>query len=171
MTTNIAECMNAVLKDGREMPIIPLIDYILDLLRRWFFQRRTAGELLEKPVTKWMEEELKLRNLESLRLRAKAINMSEYVVDGGSLRGIVNFHTKKCSCIVFDMDQYPCDHAMAACRERKITPYSMCSHYYGAEAYRASYMESIYPVRDRKQWHAPEGYLPVSFFHHQMLVD
>ena len=43
MTTNIAECMNAVLKDGRKMPIIPLIDYILDLMRRWFFQRRTAG--------------------------------------------------------------------------------------------------------------------------------
>ena len=53
------------------------------------------GELLEKPVTKWMEEELKLRNLESLRLSAKAINMSEYVVDGRSLRGIINFHTKK----------------------------------------------------------------------------
>ena len=46
------------------------------------------------------------------------------------------------------MDQYPCDHAMVACREHKITPYNMCSHYYGADAYRASYMESIYPVRD-----------------------
>ena len=32
----------------------------------------------------------------------------------------------------------------------------MCSHYYGAHTYCAFYMESIYPVRDRKQWHAPE---------------
>ena len=54
------------------------------------------------------------------------------------------------------MDQYFCDHAMAACRECKITYYSMCSHYYGANAYRASYMKSIYPVRDRKQWHGLE---------------
>ena len=59
-------------------------------------------------------------------------------------------------CIVFDIDQYPCDHVMAACRERKITPYSMCLYYYGADAYRASYMESIYLVRNRKQWHALE---------------
>ena len=52
MAINIAECMNALLKNGREMPIIPLIDYILDLMRRCFFQRRKIGELLEKPVTK-----------------------------------------------------------------------------------------------------------------------
>ena len=110
--------------------------------------KKKIGELLEKPVTKWMQEEPKLYNLESLRLHVKAINMSEYVVDGGSLRGIVNFFTKKCLCIVFDMDQYPCDHVMAACRECKITPYNMCWHYYGADAYRASYKESIYPISD-----------------------
>ena len=103
-----------------------------------------------------MKEELKIRNLESLWLRVKSINRSEYVVDGRSLRGIVNLDTKKCSCIVFDMDQYPYDHAMTACRECKITPYSMCSHYYTADTYYATYMESIYPIRDRKQWHAPE---------------
>ena len=56
----------------------------------------------------------------------KVINISEYVVDGESLRGIANFHTKKCSFIVFDMYQYPCDYVMVACREYKITPYSMC---------------------------------------------
>ena len=65
------------------MSIMLLIDYILDLIQRWFFQRRTTGELLEKSVTKLMEEELKLCNLESLLLCVKAINMSEYVVDGG----------------------------------------------------------------------------------------
>ena len=54
--------------------------YILDLMQRWYFKRRTTGELLKKRVTKWMEEELKLRNLESLRLRMKATNMSKYVV-------------------------------------------------------------------------------------------
>ena len=106
--------------------------------------------MLEKSVTKWMEEELKLCNLKSLQLHVKAINMSEYVVDGGVLRSIVNFHTKKCLCIVFDMDQYPCDHVMAACRECKITPYSMSLHYYGADAYRAFYVELIYTVRYKK---------------------
>ena len=37
----------------------------------------------------------------------------------------------------------------------------MCSHYYGAHTYRAFYMESIYPVRDKNQWHAPKD---VSFY-------
>ena len=54
------------------------------------------------------------------------------------------------------MDQYPCDHGMYACRECKITPYSMSLHYYGADAYRASYVELIYTVRYQKQWHALE---------------
>ena len=44
-------------------------------------------------------------------IACEGINMSECVMDGGSLRGILNFHTKKCSCIMFNMDQYPCDHA------------------------------------------------------------
>ena len=33
----------------------------------------------------------------------------------------------------------------------------MCSHYYTADAYRAAYAESIYPLLDEKQWHVPDN--------------
>ena len=156
MTTNIAECMNAILKDGRQMPLLPLIDHIRERLQKWFFERREFGAKLDKPVTNWMEEQMGLRHLESLGLAVKPINMDEYEVEGRNLKGVVNLQAKTCSCKVFDLDQYPCDHCLAACRARNISPYSMCSRYYTSDTYRATYSESIYPVLDRQLWDAPD---------------
>ena len=39
MTTNIAECMNAVLRDARSL--VPLLEAIRLLLQNWFYERRT----------------------------------------------------------------------------------------------------------------------------------
>ena len=36
MTTNIAECMNAILRDAREMPVVPLLENIRMKLQTWF---------------------------------------------------------------------------------------------------------------------------------------
>ena len=34
MTTNIAECMNAILRDAREMPLVPLLESIGEKLQQ-----------------------------------------------------------------------------------------------------------------------------------------
>ena len=69
-------------------------------------------------------------------------------MEGRNLKGVVNLQAKTCSCKVFDLDQYPRDHCLAACRARNISLYSMCSRYYTSDTYHAAYLESIYPILD-----------------------
>nr|XP_048326721.1 uncharacterized protein LOC125421556 [Ziziphus jujuba var. spinosa] len=81
MTTNIAESLNGILLDAKEMPIVALIKHIWDLLQRWFYERCTVSTKLMKPMTNHTEEQLKLRNLESIRLRVKVVNIYEFLVE------------------------------------------------------------------------------------------
>ncbi len=37
MTTNIAESMNALLKEARSLPVLSLLNYIRMTIQRWFF--------------------------------------------------------------------------------------------------------------------------------------
>lgn len=72
--------------------------------------------------------------------------MYKYNVNSGSLKSIVNFQIKLCSCKVLNFDQYPCDHHIVICRECNTTQYNMCSHYYIVDSYYVAFVESIYPI-------------------------
>ena len=41
-------------------------------------------------------------------------------MEGRNLKGVVNLQARTCSCKVFDLDQYPCDHCLTTCRARNI---------------------------------------------------
>lgn len=43
MTSNLAESWNAVLREDRKFPVIPLIDFICIKLTEWFATRREAA--------------------------------------------------------------------------------------------------------------------------------
>ena len=61
MTTNIAECMNGILRDAREMPLVPLLETIRSKLQQWFNDRRTIAGNMTTSLTTWTEEQLKSR--------------------------------------------------------------------------------------------------------------
>ncbi|XP_038698032.1 uncharacterized protein LOC119995596 [Tripterygium wilfordii] len=82
----------------------------------------------------------------SQRLNVQPISHSEYYVRDGDQDGQVDLQNKTCSCRVFDLDQLPCVHALAACRVRNISFNSLCSPYYTNEALMLAYAEAIYPV-------------------------
>ncbi|CAN7092078.1 unnamed protein product [Brassica rapa subsp. narinosa] len=51
MTSNLAESWNAVLREAREFPVIPLIDFIRTKLTEWFATRREAANKNKGSVT------------------------------------------------------------------------------------------------------------------------
>ena len=55
MTTNISECMNAILKDARNRPIASLIEVFRKILQRWFYERQTYGLGFRSRLTIWAE--------------------------------------------------------------------------------------------------------------------
>ena len=52
MNTNIAECMNEILKSDRLLPIHKLMDEIIDQLREWFCKRREEAAATNSRLTK-----------------------------------------------------------------------------------------------------------------------
>ena len=56
MTTNISECLNAVLKESRNCPIVALVDSFRVVLQRWFYEHRVEGISTRSNLTKWAED-------------------------------------------------------------------------------------------------------------------
>ncbi|KAA0060059.1 MuDRA-like transposase [Cucumis melo var. makuwa] len=55
MTTNIAESMNSILKEPRDLPIASFLEHVQALLHRWFWERREEGIKVTSTLTKWAE--------------------------------------------------------------------------------------------------------------------
>ena len=80
------------------------------------------------------------------------INPNQYrVVGSNEIEGLVDLSNKTCTCRKFDLNQFPCVHAIARCMRRHIPFHVMTSRYNYAETLRAAYAESIYPVGDPVQ--------------------
>ena len=155
MTTNIAECMNAVLRDARSLPLVPLLEAIRLLLQDWFYERRTEAEAATTPVTPWLEKILRKRLNECRRFNVTPLSTFEFEVRTIDFVTTVNLEAKTCSCRQFQLDQYPCIHAIAACRFRNLSLFHFCSEYYSVSSWRECYAYTIYPLDDRRLWHAP----------------
>ncbi|KAK0573575.1 hypothetical protein LWI29_034673 [Acer saccharum] len=156
MTTNIAECLNGILKDARELPITKLVEHIRGLLQKWFWERREAAAKMSTPMTKWAEKKLRRRSKKSRCYRVHPINLYEHHVIDGYLNGFVNLIEKTCTCRKFQLDQLPCRHALAACNLRRSSCYDFCSHYYHKETLATAYGSSIYPVGPMEEWDVPD---------------
>ncbi|KAK3199077.1 hypothetical protein Dsin_022492 [Dipteronia sinensis] len=50
MTSNIAECINSCLRHARQFPVTVLIEYICDLMQKWFHDRRTFSGLIAHTI-------------------------------------------------------------------------------------------------------------------------
>ena len=62
MTTNISECMNAILKEARGWPVVALVESFRALLQKWFFKHRSSSSssvVTSRPLTEWAENFLR----------------------------------------------------------------------------------------------------------------
>ncbi|XP_075099163.1 uncharacterized protein LOC142176024 [Nicotiana tabacum] len=136
MTSNIAESLNAVTKEARELPIFDLLEYMRTLLERW-------REVIEG---KWYF------HIPWVRASTDHIHT---VIDGVK-RYIVCLESKKYSCGQFQLDELPCPHALAALRHRNETYENYCSPYYTRESLLRTYEISVNPLPDESKWNVPQ---------------
>ncbi|KAK4835912.1 hypothetical protein QYF36_016228 [Acer negundo] len=59
MTSSIAESMNLCLVHAREMPITTMVEYIREIIQKWFYKRRTKVEKTRTQLTLWATELIK----------------------------------------------------------------------------------------------------------------
>ncbi|XP_024016356.1 uncharacterized protein LOC112089833 [Eutrema salsugineum] len=141
-TSNVVESLNSVFKYARKLPLLPMIDAIVEKLCEWFNKHRN-----EAPSTP---------------PGRKLIEYSVLGFDG--INYTVSLKNKTCSCKLFDIDKYLCVHALAALeaymkrpdREVDINVEDLCSMYYLTEQRAFAYNRTIYHVPHKSQWVVPD---------------
>ncbi|KAL0560775.1 hypothetical protein IC582_001188 [Cucumis melo] len=159
MTTNIAESMNSILKEPRDLPIASFLENVRALLQRWFWERREEGIKVTSTLTKWAELVIQKKQEGALTMKVNPIDCYQFHVKDLDKEEVVNLQTKECTCKEFQAEQLPCSHAIAAARVRNINVYSLCANYYTNECLLAAYAEAVYPVGNQSDWKTSEDYV------------
>ncbi|KAM3222180.1 hypothetical protein P3L10_021450 [Capsicum annuum] len=130
LTTNNVESMNAVLRKARQLPILGLIDYIQNKLQSWFYEIKMEAQGKFQDITHWAEVEVTDKIQVALKLKVDPIHAIRFVVREGGVEYIVDLKSKTCQCLVFQTDEIPYTHAIAAINSRNMNKFTYRSHWF-----------------------------------------
>ncbi|KAK2656209.1 hypothetical protein Ddye_009261 [Dipteronia dyeriana] len=116
MTSNIVECMNNCLQYARQLPITTLVEYVRDMMHKWFHERLDAASRNTTQLSRWATEKLTKKNETSHKYMVRPIDHVNFNVKDGEKDDLVNISEKTCPCKQFQNDLLPCSHALAAIR-------------------------------------------------------
>jgi len=147
MTSNVAESLNAVLKEARELPIISLLEFIRTTLISWFAMRREAARTEASPLPPKMREVVHRNFEKSVRFAVHRLDRYDYEIreEGASVYH-VKLMERTCSCRAFDLLHLPCPHAIAAAVAEGVPIQGLMAPEYSVESWRMSYLGTIKPV-------------------------
>ncbi|XP_070029319.1 uncharacterized protein [Nicotiana sylvestris] len=109
MTSNIAESLNAVKKDARELPIFDLLEYMWTLLECWTNEKLLKAKGTFTFLGSKFNKELENNRTLSQNLRVRASTDHIHTVLDGVKRYIMCLENKKCSYGQFQLEELPCD--------------------------------------------------------------
>ncbi|XP_010480550.1 PREDICTED: uncharacterized protein LOC104759302 [Camelina sativa] len=162
-TSNCVESLNSVFKDARRYSLIPMLDAILKKFSEWFNEHRkdaVSGSVANKLVPL---VENYLHDLWATAEKLKVIELNgfelEYnVIDSDGKPYLVKLRLRSCSCRFFDIQKYPCVHALASFITyqkyggKDFELHELCSKYYWTELWAIAYCRTIYLVPDKSRW-------------------
>lgn len=156
MTSNNAETLNGLLKSAREFPILGLIDYIRETQQRWFFERHVEAEKCTTILTPSLEKKMYMNYNGSNDFDVRHVSPNIYDVGNNVERHIVDLEILRCTCRKFDLDKFPCVHAIAAVKLNGGDGYTICSPFYSTECWKRAYSDFVFPLPNEVEWKIPE---------------
>ncbi|XP_070054706.1 uncharacterized protein [Nicotiana tomentosiformis] len=153
MTSNIAESLNARNIEARELPIMSLLDYMINLVMKWNnTNRMTAMSTftgLGKKYNEVVQENSSFSQKMTVRL---STNYVYVVIDAEQRRNIVCMQKREFSCQRFQVDEIPFLHAMTVLDYTHIEASKYCSAYYTKEYFKKTYEVPVNPLPDKTTW-------------------
>ncbi|GKA98385.1 hypothetical protein Tco_0826322, partial [Tanacetum coccineum] len=122
LTSNSAESVNSLSRKARKLPVTMLMEFFRELLQRWYFERKSDGDVGENELTPWVAAKVEHEIRKSHGLSVLGINVSEYQV-----MAVSRFVEVK-------------DVGVLA------------KSWFERSTYKGTYEESIYPVGDVQGW-------------------
>ncbi|XP_076936363.1 uncharacterized protein LOC143603465 [Bidens hawaiensis] len=166
LTNNMCECFNSKLVDGRDKPIITLLEYIREYVMRKIVTvlkviDRSSG-LLTPYATQIMEPVKK----EASRYSVHWNGEDHYQVTGPyGDQCVVNMSTSTCACRRWEITGIPCRHVVACiwvkgAHDRSVgRPETFVKPIYTMDRWKAVYSYKVYPINGMSLW--PTSQVPI----------
>ncbi|KAL9666322.1 hypothetical protein QQ045_000650 [Rhodiola kirilowii] len=166
MTTNASECLNKILKNGRDLPVSSLVMYTFKQTAAYFVKRSQSPYNIDGAMFPPKISE----RLAGLRARAEfhivtMYNPVTHVFDVLTKKNHVTYRvcldTRTCSCAKWTLFKYPCSHAMTACRYAWVEYSDYVPTEYTLEAYYRTWSYFFNPLLHEDFWRDFEGHVYV----------
>ncbi|BBN70329.1 hypothetical protein Prudu_1458S002400 [Prunus dulcis] len=147
MANNLAESFNNWVGVFRDLPVLPLIEGIRQKLMVLNSQRRFEAEKWTTVLCPEMETRL-CENAEAGRtwaVRRSNCTVFEVFADYSVM---VDLEQRTCSCRLWQIDGFPCTHAVAAILAKRDSVYDYVECYYKTDFFRKAYESPIFPIPD-----------------------
>ncbi len=145
MFSNVAESFNAWIDAGRGLPIVPLVEYVREKIMNMLEKRRNEslqwnGVLCPKRDKMWREYVAQSASWITLTSTEGVIS----VLSDPSV--VVDLDARTCSCGMWQVNGFPCNHVAAALRRSKKTLAEIVDPLFHVSSFRTSYSFPVYPV-------------------------
>ncbi|XP_023743043.2 uncharacterized protein LOC111891205 [Lactuca sativa] len=161
LTTNISESMNNALRGARQLPIRACINLTFNRTMQLFRKHSGIAMNCITPLPKCMWRLFLKRDT-----RAQSHVLSEFHYNEGVYRVVtrsqingtggntqtVNYFQHMCTCGKWQMERFPCSHALAVCRNRGDNPLSIVNNVYTTMTYRQQYNFGFVPLPHVDYW-------------------
>ncbi|XP_057790840.1 uncharacterized protein LOC131007948 [Salvia miltiorrhiza] len=156
MTSNAAEAFNSRLLWARRLPIYSMLEAIRLVIEKWFSERLRAAQQNEEVLTAEAGKRIAIEVQKSRRYTAQRLSGIKYKVQTADRSFKVDLEKKKSECRVFQLDQLPCSHSIAAISEAGDTIAEYVDSYYTNEFLIDTYSDEVNNLPPRHQWLVPE---------------
>ncbi|XP_022843105.1 uncharacterized protein LOC111366620 [Olea europaea var. sylvestris] len=114
-----------------------MIEHIRSKLQQWFYDRREESQNCTSVLDPAQADRL-FKTLEVTKaLFVEPLDQFRFSVRCGHNVGyIVDLNENTCTCRQFQLESFPCAHAVAVAMYRGFPPHSLCSHYYMADFWK-----------------------------------
>ncbi|XP_076885053.1 uncharacterized protein LOC143534454 [Bidens hawaiensis] len=164
LTTNISESFNYALKGIRLIPIKAIIECTFDKTVEHFLMNNQVAHNCNTRLAPCRFEwyQTRYRNCRHHRLqeynyvngRYRIISKVQTIESGGN-DYTVEYYQKTCTCGKWQMQRFPCSHAIIVCLKRGDSLHSIVNKVYTNAAYKAQYAGEFFPLDDPKTWVDP----------------
>ncbi|XP_075111431.1 uncharacterized protein LOC142181793 [Nicotiana tabacum] len=113
-------------------------------------RKRVRRKLKESPPCKILRHDAlpeEVFNLDSMLFR----------INSEGIEFIVDLKKRTCDCLVFQLDELPCPHAIATINKRYLPKSDYCSNWYSRETWLKTYEGHVNTVVDQKSWDIPQN--------------
>ena len=153
---NISESFNSYIKQGRDMPILSMLEWIRKRLMKRIHVKYNGMLKYRGNICPNVQDKLELLKIESRNYFCTPAGNLKYEVDYYNTQCSVNLGDRTCTCRMWDLNGIPCRHAISAIYANRQVPEDFVHKFFFKQTYLGVYKHVISPIPSKDEWERTE---------------